>query len=229
MIYLIQLATVLIFLVILAGVIGLTVLHIAFAFAIVRRSPDQHAHRYGEYIGRRITRRRVLVTLVVVPFALLALLTLTAVVEAHDRTSRLRSSLMASTSMRIRTGGNCHRNPEREILLLEAKDGRTIEDLLNRVSLLPGVPGSVCRCCGDMSFEFYEGTRMIESFSVHHDKHIRIQGDWFGDRNLSSSSRQSLSAWLAQLGVTAKLAQFTEQQRKEIGQGMSTGIDRDSP
>ena len=177
--------------------------------------------------GRR--RRRVIIAILATPLALAALLLLAALAQARYQTWWLRSSLGAASALRIRTGGHCHRFPESEFVLFETTDGPTIADVLRRVSLRPSMPGLTCKCCGDLTFEFYDGTRLIGAFSYHHRAHIRVQGDRFGDRALSAASRRSLNDWLAQQGITAHLDWLDRRPPRGPPQTMPAPPDADPP
>lgn len=43
-------------------------------------------------------------------------------------------------------------------------------------SLGASVPGVNCMCCGDMTFELYDGATLALAFSFHHGEHIRPAG-----------------------------------------------------
>lgn len=171
-----------------------------------------------EFFKKRFHGKRVLKigTATTIPLALLmGGLTLANVFMTEDQ---IRAKITQSTRLVVRTGGNCHRNPEREIVLLETYDPKAMQDLANRFSFDFSNLGSRCMCCGEMTFNLYDGDDLHYSFSFHHQTHIRILGSFTGDRYLTESSIQQLKTWLDEQRITEKLKAFQkqEQQRYEL-------------
>ncbi len=144
------------------------------------------------------------------------LILLTLLMIAPVQTYRLRSSLRDSTTLRIRTGGHCHRHPERERVLLETQQTSEIESLLKSIAFALTSPGTYCMCCGDLSFEFYQGDELVKSFSLHHDRRIRIQYSSYGDIELTWGSRRRLAKWLEDRQIDERLRQFNEDLIKQV-------------
>ena len=215
MFYLVLMAQVVVLLAVPTAVVGLLVVHAAYAAA--RLQPDGEAVAYGAFLKKHVTRRRALMTVVGVPLLLLAVATLAVVVETPVRTATLRSSLGEATSLRVRSGGHCHRDPAHEIVLFETTDRPVIDDVLSRLTLTPSFPLVQCRCCGDMTFEFRNGSELLGAFSFHHGSHIRLLGDWYGDRYLTPTSQQAFNAWLDQHDIREKL----EQHYAEVQAGLA--------
>ncbi len=57
-------------------------------------------------------------------------------------------------------------------------------------------------CCGDPTFEFYAGDRLLAMVGYHHTKRLRwADGKWRGDGQLTAASRGFIISWLSQHGV----------------------------
>ncbi len=137
-------------------------------------------------------------------------------------THLVRRNITESSRLVVRSGGNCHRDLEREHVLFETEDITAIKRFGEQISLgFLSMIGGHCMCCGDMTFDLYQDQEIHYSFSLHHGRSIRIKGSSFGDKELSSSSRRRLKDWLAQMGVTKALKELQEQDeqkmRAEIG------------
>lgn len=124
----------------------------------------------------------------------------------------LLRSAAASDRLVVRTGGHCHRQPEREATLYETREVSVLRDVTGRLAFTPELVGVHCRCCGDITFEFYRGDGLQTSFSVHHKSRIRIPGK--GDRALSRNSAEALLAWMTEVGITRKFEEFQKRKRE---------------
>ena len=75
--------------------------------------------------------------------------------------------------------------------------------------------GGACMCCGNPTFEFYAGDRLLAMVGYHHGERLRwADGKWTGDGELTGPSRESLIAWLSQHGVDGP-RQAREQEQKQ--------------
>jgi len=120
----------------------------------------------------------------------------------NNWTSSLRRAVQGTTILRIRSGGTCHRQIENEKTLAEITDPQEIERFLNAIDVDLWHSGGVCMCCGDPTFEFYTGDRLLAMVSFHHGKRLRwAKGKWIGDLQLTAQSQDSLLSWLSQHGV----------------------------
>lgn len=154
-------------------------------------------------------RNRLLLIPVVLTGVTVAILEVKAATDTHQ----VRANITKSTKLIIRTGGNCHRDREYERVLLETDQASTINDLANRLSVSSsslGVIGGRCRCCGEITFDFYQGVTPSYSFSLHHGASIRLKDFAGGDKELSEASKERLAAWLDSKGVAQLLKQTRE-------------------
>ncbi|MFC1497759.1 hypothetical protein ACFLS1_04685 [Verrucomicrobiota bacterium] len=197
----------------LAGVVGIFVLNVAFVRAFFRLWPGTTPVRYWSFIRQHICRKRLSLVLLRIPLGIIFALLLVLLVLGFTETRRVRSNITRSTRLVVRSGGNCHRNPEREQVLFETKNAEAIEGFSNKLSFGFSMIGMHCRCCGDMTFDLYLDEEIHYSFSLHHGKSIRIKGDSFGDKSLSFSSKRELAKWLDEKGITKKLEEFREKDK----------------
>jgi len=75
-----------------------------------------------------------------------------------------------------------------------------IQDWLAQVSFRSQPRGVECMCCGEPTFEFYQGDQLIALVGYHHSQLLRYKG-WPADAVLSSQSTTDLSNWLASQGL----------------------------
>ncbi|GEM_PF-3821922 len=103
------------------------------------------------------------------------------------------------TEVRVRSGGTCHRTPEAETHLFTLR-GDECRDLIAHLNVTE--TGSSCRCCGDYTFEFYEGRKRVASISLHHWDHMRwVEGKRNGDAALDEKSLSYLKDLMQSHGV----------------------------
>lgn len=124
----------------------------------------------------------------------------------------VKKHIKASDHLIVRSGGNCHRRPDREKVLFETTDMSVLEDLSKNITLTLGFVGIHCRCCGDMTFDLYQSAQLIYSFTLHHGRRIRIKDLSRNDKDLTSGSKKGLSKWLEKTGVSAALAKAREEE-----------------
>jgi len=206
--------------------IGLGFIAVIAAFLVGKTVPRTHdtcAKCIAGWSSKRGLRNR----LIVAPLLITLVIFVAFAVIGLTDTSRVRSRLQESTHVVVRSGGNCHRRPEQERVLLRMDDSDEIRALSERISIGLSMPGMHCKCCGDMTFDCYRDEELHYSFSFHHSNHIRIHGAVSGDKTLSLASRKSLSDWLENSGVTKAL----EQARNKEDQGLQAeleAIERDA-
>lgn len=145
----------------------------------------------------------------------------TAFKESHPRcqvlhrwTDAFRDQVAKADRLRVRSGGTCHRKISREKTLFEVEDAAEISRIVARVAIDETVAGQHCMCCGDPSFEFFEGERLIAMVGFHHGRSIRWIDGWPGDGVLTSASADALITWLADNGVSGPLKEQQNSRRQ---------------
>jgi hypothetical protein len=117
--------------------------------------------------------------------------------------------------VRIRSGGTCHRRRSEEALLLELKARADIDDLLGTLRFDDTASGDRCMCCGDPTFEFYEGEKLVISLGYHHGRTLRWPGGpWPGDACLEPEASAVLCEWLAKRGATGPRDEVESEKRR---------------
>lgn len=193
--------------------IGLGFISVIAAFLVGKTVPPAHdacARCIAGWSSRRGLRNRLLVAPLIITLVIFVAFAVVGLTDTH----RVRSRIQESTHVVVRSGGNCHRRPEQERVLLRLADSGKIMALAERISIGLGMPGMHCMCCGDMTFDCYRDEELHYSFSFHHGKSIRIKGALSGDKELTLASRRSLSEWLEKTGVTKALEQAREQEEQ---------------
>ena len=194
--------------------IGLGFIAVIAAFILGKTVPRTHdvcAKCISGWRSKRGLRNR----LVVAPLLITLIIFVALAGIGLTDTIRLRGRLQESTHVVVRSGGNCHRRPEQERVLLRVEEPDEIRALSKRISIGLSMPGMHCMCCGDMTFDCYRDEELNCSFSLHHGKSIRIKEDVSGDKELTLASRRSMSAWLERAGVTKALERAGEQDEQE--------------
>ncbi len=160
-------------------------------------------------------RRRSLIVLLV-SCSLLAVAGLTYGLQ-YRWTASLRKAVQGTTRLRIRSGGTCHRSLEQEKTLAEITDAGEINRFIHGIVISGWRSGVACMCCGDPTFEFYAGDRLLAMFSYHHGKRLRwANGKWRGDGQLTAASRCFVISWLSQHGVDGPRQAQEQLQRQRI-------------
>lgn len=135
------------------------------------------------------------------------------VVPGYKQT--LLTAIEGTDRLRIRTGGNCHRSPEDEVVCAELTTHDTIRELLDLLEVDDCASDMSCMCCGSPTFEFYRGSDLLAAVSLHHVSHLRwSQGKWPGDVYLAGSSGPDLARWLAQHGAPESLESLDSNRRR---------------
>ncbi len=120
----------------------------------------------------------------------------------EDNTAALHEALQGVTRLRIRSGGTCHRDIEKEKTLVDVRDAVIVGDLIRRIKVNTDKRIFFCMCCGNPTFEFYQDDKLIVALGVHHGKSLRwLGGKWKGDGMLTKDSADFLVKWLAGHGV----------------------------
>lgn len=201
-------ATFVFFLLLSVGV-GLIAVIVAFVVGrLVPRAHDTCAKCIAGWSTKRGLCNRLLIAPLVITLAIFVAFTIMGLTD----TSRVRNRITDSTRVIIRSGGNCHRRPEQERVLLQLDEADRIRELSERIAIGLGRPGMRCMCCGDMTFDFYRDGKLHYSFSFHHGRSIRIKDSGSGDKELSLVSMRRLSEWLEKTGVTRELEDAREQE-----------------
>lgn len=201
--------------------IGLGFIAVIAAFLVGKTVPRTHdvcAKCISGWSSKRGLRNR----LVVAPLLITLIIFVALAIVGLTDTSRVRSRLQESTHIVVRSGGNCHRRPEQERVLLRVEEPDEIRALSKCISIGLSMPGMHCMCCGDMTFDCYRDEELHYSFSFHHGKSVRIEEADSGDKELTLASRRSLSEWLERTGVTKAIEQAIEsdeQKRKAEQEG----------
>jgi tetratricopeptide (TPR) repeat protein len=108
----------------------------------------------------------------------------------------LRDAVAGTTRIRVRSGGTCHRDPAHEKTYFEITDTGEIRAFLDRLRIDEAASGGSCLCCGEPTFEFYAGGRMLAMIGFHHGLTLRWRAAWPGDAVLTGSSGEALCLWL---------------------------------
>jgi len=127
----------------------------------------------------------------------------------------LRKAVQGTTRLRVRSGGTCHRRIEEETTLVEITDAREIDRFLRGIVIDESRSGGACMCCGNPTFEFYAGERLLAMIGYHHGESLRwARGEWTGDGQLTVPSQDFVSSWLSQHGVEGPRREREEKQRQ---------------
>lgn len=148
----------------------------------------------------------------------------------HHWMPALRAALKSATRLRIRSGGTCHREEAYERTLFETEMTPEVERLLDGIQIVEERSGFHCLCCGDPTFEFYDGDRMVAMVGFHHAQGLRWSEGWPGDAALTPQSATALVEWLANHNVSGPAderraqdeeAQAAQRRIKRATSGMS--------
>jgi hypothetical protein len=201
------------------GLIGLLILNIAYARVLFNQGRDQTTLKYRDFFRGYITSKCTRLILLKIPLLLtvgiIILVICLGFFGGPTTTFQVRNKITESSRLVIRTGGNCHREPERERIMFETQDADVIKKFSKLISLGFTEPGRACMCCGEMTFDLYHDDDLYYSFSLHHRSHIRIKDSSYGDRDLSFCSKKKLNAWLEEIGITREKTQRLEKDKKQ--------------
>jgi len=113
----------------------------------------------------------------------------------------LRSAVTEATRFRVRSGGTCHRTADEEKTLVEIAESEQIERFLALIDIDEDGSGGGCLCCGDPTFEFYAGDRLLAMVGYHGDSLRWAGGAWTGDGLLTKAGQAAVGSWLIQHGL----------------------------
>jgi len=128
----------------------------------------------------------------------------------------LRDVLRGITRLRVRTGGTCHRDPGGEKTLFETQDGAQVSEFLDQIRIEEAHEEFCCMCCGEPTFEFYRGDKLVLALGFHHGQSLRWPGGWPGDGALSEESALALCQWLSKHGAPDSLKQHQAEKRARL-------------
>jgi hypothetical protein len=134
----------------------------------------------------------------------------------HGWADSLHQAVQGATRLRVRSGGTCHRQIEEEKTRAEITQPNVIEHFLDGIHIDEAGSNFYCGCCGNPTFEFYAGDRLLAMVGYHHGRSLRwAGGSWPTDALLTESSQAFTVAWLAQHGVDGPRREVQERQRRE--------------
>ena len=129
----------------------------------------------------------------------------------HGWDEALRDEVKEADRLRVRSGGTCHRKPEKETTLFEEKEAAAVRALLASIAVDEPESGFHCMCCGEPSIEVYRGDALLATLAVHHGRSIRWS-EWPGDALLTVDGSVAVNSWLAKHGVTGPSDEFEKSQ-----------------
>lgn len=119
----------------------------------------------------------------------------------------LRRALGASTRVRVRSGGTCHREIESEGTLADERDAAAVATLLAAIAVDEARSDVHCMCCGEPTLEFFRGDALVASIGFHHGQLLRWDdGPWPGDGVLTRDAALGIVRWLAGRGIEIREA-----------------------
>ncbi len=113
----------------------------------------------------------------------------------------LRTAVAEATRFRVRTGGTCHRDLDEEETLVEVGEAEKIQRFLALIDIDEDGSGGGCLCCGDPTFEFYAGDRLLAMVGYHGDSLRWAGGAWTGDGLLTKAGQAAVGSWLVEHGL----------------------------
>jgi hypothetical protein len=133
----------------------------------------------------------------------------------QTRRDQLLAAVAGVDRVRVRSGGMCCRVPEDEVTRGEVKTPEEVNAFLDLLELDDCGGDEGCMCCGDPTFEFYAGDRLLAGLSFHHDRKLRWSGGpWHRDVDLSGRAREALCLWLAQHGEPGPAQSIDDDRRR---------------
>jgi hypothetical protein len=140
----------------------------------------------------------------------------------------LAAAVKQATRLRVRSGGTCHRNQAEERTLIEVKTAAEIADLVKTLKFEEDAEPFHCMCCGEPSFEFYAGDKLVAMLGFHHGQGMRwAGGPWPGDVHLENNSALRLCDWLEKHGVKGAGEELREQARQRAASKRRSALYRD--
>ncbi|MFZ2281730.1 MAG: hypothetical protein WAW39_28280 [Prosthecobacter sp.] len=140
-------------------------------------------------------------------------------VISRSMNAQLSAQLAKADRILVRTGGVCHRRAEREKVIVESRDAAVIAELAEHFTINEDSSGGHCMCCGNPTFEFYQGDKQVAMVAFHHGQSIRwADGTWPGDGILKEQSSTYLVEWLAKNNYTGSREELFEGRRQAAAQ-----------
>ena len=125
-----------------------------------------------------------------------------------------RKCIEKANRLRVRSGGSCHRTKEMEKTLIAVTDKQLLEEIASNINFRSQQCAPGCACCGDPTFEWYKGKRLLAMVSLHHGIAMRWPKHWPGDAILTGDSSEWLVQWLAKNGVAEPKQQVDAQKHR---------------
>lgn len=118
----------------------------------------------------------------------------------HSWRALLDAKIVGVDGLRVRTGGQCHRNVSKEETLFETRDVESVRAMLATIVIDEPASRGHCMCCGGPTVELLRGKELAASLTIHHGQAIRWYG-WPGDGRLTLDSADAFCAWLSKHGA----------------------------
>ncbi len=139
----------------------------------------------------------------------------------------LAAAVKQATRLRVRSGGTCHRDESKERTLVEVKTAAEIAALVQDLKFEEEAEPFHCMCCGEPSFEFYAGDKLVAMLGFHHGQGMRwAEGPWPGDVHLEINSAIRLCDWLEKHGVKGAGEELREQARQRAASKRRSALYR---
>ncbi|WP_395750709.1 hypothetical protein [Prosthecobacter sp.] len=140
-------------------------------------------------------------------------------VISRSMNAQLSAQLAKADRILVRTGGVCHRRADNEKVIVESRDAALIAELAQHFTISEDASGGHCMCCGNPTFEFYQGDKQVAMVAFHHGQSIRwADGTWPGDGILTEQSSAYLVEWLAKNNFTAPQEELFEGRKRAAAQ-----------
>ncbi|MCE9635505.1 MAG: hypothetical protein K8T90_07350 [Planctomycetes bacterium] len=149
----------------------------------------------------------------------------------HSWRALLDARIAGVDGLRLRTGGQCHRNEAEEQVLFETNEIDSIREVLASVVIDDAASRGHCMCCGGPTVELLRGGTIAASLTIHHGQAIRWYG-WPGDGRLTLDSADAFCAWLTKHGAqvesprAADARVLAEMKARDAAQDALLGIER---
>ncbi|GEP41520.1 hypothetical protein [Brevifollis gellanilyticus] len=130
--------------------------------------------------------------------------------------AELSKRLEKADKVRARSGGVCHRQESEEKIIHESRDSAVIKELAAHFKVAESDSGGHCMCCGNPTFEFYQGDKLVAMIAFHHGRSVRwADGVWPGDGMLTQDSARFLADWLDKHGYSGPKDEMLRSRRAQ--------------